>query len=299
MSDLLTQELRRSDLLARAGALYGAGRSRFLDLLRAAQGDRGADQRVRDYDEVARALDDLTTADLPTHVPAVAAEGRRVLTPLSVAATAPVLAALAVPQSPAGLPAISAYLDISAIVTVDPVEKAPAWSGQITGDELVSEGWTTVAAGANVAQQVLDFAYPDNADADEASFVRSVDAALEAALLTRLAGTGTPAADFATAYGACLAPATHLVGAPSVVLAAATAVGGAAGLTALGLTVIATGNYSGALLLNADACVIAVTPFRFETRRRPGLLGVDVACWRYGIAGAREETACQVIAGTP
>jgi hypothetical protein len=142
---------------------------------------------------------------------------------------------------------------------------------------------------------VLEFYDADVANAIDEAFAQSVDAALEAELLKRLASTGTPAADFVAAYAACQPVATHLVGNPAVVLATANANGGAASLTALGLTIIATANYDGALVLHAPACPIVVTPRLRGRAVRPAVLGSDVGFWRYGIAAARAPAACQVV----
>ena len=90
--------------------------------------------------------------------------------------------------------------------------------------------------------------------------------------------------------------ATHVIGSPAAVLEAASAVGGASSLTALGLTVIPTANYSGALVIHAPACPITLGARYSGTEDAVQLLGIDLACWTYGIAGARIPSACQVLA---
>ena len=72
--------------------------------------------------------------------------------------------------------------------------------------------------------------------------------------------------------------------------------GGASSLTALGLTVLVTSNYAGALVIHAPACPITIGPRYSGSEDAVALLGTDVAVWRYGIAGARIPSACQVLA---
>ena len=44
------------------------------------------------------------------------------------------------------------------------------------------------------------------------------------------------------------------------------------------------------------AVVIAATPVRIGTQVEPGLIGVGVAAWAYGYAGAGVASAVQVVA---
>jgi hypothetical protein len=119
-------------------------------------------------------------------------------------------------------------------------------------------------------------------------------ARLEAALLADLAAAGQTTGDLLTALGACQPGATAIVG-PMAALVGLSAELASLGQAGLRPEVIPSPNTTALLVISMPAVTIAASSVRIGQQVEPGLVGVGIAAYAYGIAGTAMASAVQVV----